>query len=59
MERVLSPVRLALRGPEPAPDEPRLVRLLTGHRAPVRAVTCSPDAERLATVGAYDASVRI
>ncbi|GAA1461820.1 hypothetical protein GCM10009603_28200 [Nocardiopsis exhalans] len=59
VERALPPVRLALRGPDPAPDDPRLVRVLTGHRAPVCAVTWSPDGERLATVGAYDASVRI
>lgn len=59
VERALPPVRLTIRGPESAPDDHRLARILTGHRAPVRSVEWSPDGERLATVGAHDASVRI
>lgn len=59
VERALPPVRLTIRGPENAPDDLRLIRVLTGHRAPVRSVAWSPDGGRLATVGAHDASVRI
>lgn len=59
VERALPPVRLTIRGPESAPDDLRLTRVLTGHRAPVRSVEWSPDGERLVTVGAHDTSVRI
>ena len=59
VQRNLPPVRLSIRGPKNAPDDLRLVRVLTGHRAPVRSIAWSPDGERLATVGAHDASVRI
>ncbi|WP_020480254.1 WD40 repeat domain-containing protein [Nocardiopsis kunsanensis] len=59
VERALPPERLTIRGPENAPDDLRLVRVLTGHRAPVRSIAWSPDGEQLATVGAYDSCVRI
>lgn len=59
VERALPPVRLTARGPEGVPGDPRLTRVLTGHRAPVCSLAWSPDGGRLATVGAYDASVRI
>ncbi|MFD6949079.1 hypothetical protein A6A08_06890 [Nocardiopsis sp. TSRI0078] len=58
-DEVLPPVRLAERGPDAAPVDARLLRVLTGHRAPVCSVAWSPDGERLATVGAHDATVRI
>ncbi|MBE2997679.1 WD40 repeat domain-containing protein [Nocardiopsis sp. HNM0947] len=58
-ERALPPVRLTVRGPASAPDDLRLVRVLTGHRAPVRSIEWSPDGERLATVGSHDTSVLI
>ncbi|WP_017577711.1 WD40 repeat domain-containing protein [Nocardiopsis kunsanensis] len=59
VERALPPVRLTARGPEGVPEDPRLVRVLTGHRAPVRSIAWSPDGEQLATVGAYDSCVQI
>src|SRR5699024_1463023 len=59
VQRELPPVRLSIRGPKNAPDDLRLVRVLTGHRAPVRSIAWSPEGERLATAGAHDASVRI
>ena len=59
VDEVLPPLRLIERGSDPTPFDARLLRVLTGHRAPVRSVTWSPDGSRLATVGAYDASVRI
>lgn len=58
-ERALPAVRLTVRGPATAPDDLRLVRVLTGHRAPVRSIEWSPDGERLATVGSHDTSVLI
>jgi hypothetical protein len=62
LEAALPTVRLAERGPGASPADPRLLRLLrvlTGHRAPVRSVAWSPDGDRLVTVGAYDTTVRI
>ncbi|WP_116247794.1 WD40 repeat domain-containing protein [Nocardiopsis sp. FIRDI 009] len=59
MDEALPPVRLAARGPDTVPTDARLLRVLTGHRAPVCSVAWSPDGGKLATVGLYDATVRI
>ena len=59
VDEVLPSLRLAERGGDTAPADTRLLRVLTGHRAPVASVVWSPDGNALATVGAYDASVRI
>ncbi|WP_067602644.1 WD40 repeat domain-containing protein [Nocardiopsis listeri] len=59
VDEALPPLRLIERGDDAAPIDARLLRVLTGHRAPVNSVAWSPEGNRLATVGAYDASVRI
>lgn len=59
VDEVLPSLRLAERGGDAAPVDARLLRVLTGHRAPVSSLAWSPDGGSLATVGAYDASLRI
>ena len=59
VDEALPSLRLIERGDDAAPIDARLVRVLTGHRAPVNSVSWSPDGNALATVGAYDASLRI
>ncbi|GAA1106375.1 WD40 repeat domain-containing protein [Nocardiopsis metallicus] len=59
VEESLPPVRLSGRGPDVAPVDGRLLRVLTGQKAPAVSVDWSPDGTYLAAVGSYDATVMI